>query len=104
MIVESWAGAGNHGGKTIFAYSPEDHSWYGMFADNEGRVHLFREGKVANGSAEFQGTSRGPNGETILNRVRIVRASADKVEQTWEKSWDNGTTWKLAYRGQYTRK
>ena len=104
MLVESWDGAKNHSGKTIFAYSPDDHSWYGMFADNEGRVHIFNQGKVSAGTAEFQGTSRGPNGETVLNRVTIVRASADKVDQTWEKSSDNGTTWKVAYRGEYTRK
>jgi hypothetical protein len=104
MIVESWSGAKNHNGKTIFAYSPDDRSWYGMFADNEGRVHIFNRGKVSDGAAEFQGTSLGPTGETVLNRVKIVRVSADKVEQTWEKSSDNGETWKLAYRGEYTRK
>jgi hypothetical protein len=104
MIVESWDGARNHSGKTMFAYSPEDHSWYGMFADNEGHVHIFSLGKVAGGAGEFQGTSRGSNGETVLNRVKIVRVSADKVEQTWEKSTDNGSTWKVAYRGEYTRK
>ena len=104
MIVESWDGARSHSGRTIFAYSSDDHSWYGMFTDNEGRVHIFSEGKVANGVAEFRGTSRGPNGETVLNRVKIVRASADKVEQTWEKSLDNGGTWNMAYRGAYTRK
>ncbi|HKF05752.1 MAG TPA: hypothetical protein VKB49_25760 [Candidatus Sulfotelmatobacter sp.] len=104
MIVESWDGARNHSGKTIFAYSPDDHSWYGIFADNEGRVHIFNQGKVSAGTAEFQGTSHGPNGETVLNRVKIVRASADKVEQTWEKSADNGATWNMVYRGEYTRK
>jgi len=104
MIVESWDGARNHSGRTIFAYSSDDHTWYGMFADNEGRVHVFSEGKVANGVAEFRGTSRGPNGETVLNRVKIVRANGDKVEQTWEKSLDNGGTWNMAYRGVYTRK
>jgi len=104
MIVESWDGARNHSGKTIFAYSPDDHSWYGMFADNEGRAHIFNQGKVSAETAEFQGTSHGPNGETVLNRVKIVRASADKVEQTWEKSADNGATWNMVYRGEYTRK
>jgi len=104
MIVESWDGARNHSGKTMFGYSPDDHSWYGMFADNEGRVHIFSQGKVSAGAAEFRGTSHGPNGETVLNRVKIVRVSADKVEQTWEKSSDSGATWNLAYRGEYTRK
>jgi len=104
VIVESWDGARNHSGKTIFAYSPDDHGWYGIFADNEGRVHVFNQGKVSAGTAEFQGTNRGPTGQTVLNRVKIVRISADKVEQTWEKSTNNGRTWNMAYRGEYTRK
>jgi hypothetical protein len=74
-----------------------------MFADNEGRVHVFTSGKASSGSAEFEGTSRGPSGKTVLNRVRMVRLSPNKVEQTWEKSSDNGLTWNLAFRGEYSR-
>jgi hypothetical protein len=38
-----------------------------------------------------------------LNRVKVTRLSPNKVEQTWEKSSDNGTTWNLAFRGEYSR-
>jgi hypothetical protein len=103
MVVESWDSGKGHRGENMFAYSSEDKSWHGMFADNMGRVHVF-EGKVASGTAEFYGPSRGPNGESVLNRIRIVRLSADKVEQTWEKSRDNGATWTTEFRGGYTRK
>lgn len=103
MVVESWDGGRGHTGQNMFAYSPDDKKWHGMFADNEGRVHVF-EGTVAASSAEFIGASRGPNGEADLNRIRIVRVSPDKVEQIWEKSSDHGATWKLAFRGEYDRK
>lgn len=103
MIVESWDGGRGHTGQNMFAYSSDDKKWHGMFADNEGRVHVF-EGTIAAGSAEFMGPSRGPNGEADLNRVRIIRVSPDKVEQIWEKSSDGGGTWKLAFRGEYDRK
>jgi hypothetical protein len=103
MIVESWDGGKGHSGENIFAYSSDDKSWHGMFADNQGRVHVF-EGKASPGSAEFFGPSRGPDGEAVLNRIKIVRVSADKVEQSWEKSMDNGSTWKTEFRGEYTRK
>jgi hypothetical protein len=43
-------------------------------------------------------------GESVLNRVRVVRIGADKVEQSWEKSADNGATWTMEFRGEYTRK
>lgn len=103
LVVENWDGGRGHSGENIFGYSADDKSWYGMFADNEGRVHVFTSGKVASGSAEFQGPSRGSNGEPILNRVKVVRLSPDKVEQTWEKSSDNGANWNLVFRGEYSR-
>jgi len=87
----------------MFAYNRDDHRWYGMFADNEGRVHLFIDGTVESGSAVFQGKSQGSNGETVLNRVKIVRLAPDKVQQTWEQSFDNGGKWNTVYHGEYSR-
>ncbi len=103
LVVENWDGGRGHSGENVFGYSADDKSWYGLFADNEGRVHVFTSGKVSSGSAQFEGTSRGENGETVSNRVKIVRVNPDAVEQTWEKSNDNGSTWKLVFRGQYSR-
>jgi hypothetical protein len=103
LIVESWDGGQGHKGENMFAYSDDDKSWHGMFADNQGRVHMF-EGKIANGSGEFTGPSRGSSGEAVLNRIKIVRVNANKVEQSWEKSTDNGATWTVEFRGEYTRK
>ncbi|HZR59175.1 MAG TPA: hypothetical protein VFA74_20080 [Terriglobales bacterium] len=103
LLTESWDGGNGHSGKNMFAYSSDDKSWHGMFADNQGRVHVF-EGKVAQGSAEFTGPSRGPQGQAVLNRIKVVRVTANKVEQSWEKSADNGIAWKMEFSGEYTRK
>ena len=103
LVVESWDGGRGHSGQNTFAYSPDDKSWYGIFADNQGRAHVFTEGKVLAGSAEFHGTSRGSTGETVLNRVKVVRITPNKVEQTWEKSTDNGANWNVVFRGEYSR-
>jgi hypothetical protein len=103
VLVESWDGGKDHTGKNMFAYSSDDKSWHGMFTDNQGRVHIF-EGKVAQGSAEFTGPSRGPDGQTLLNRIKIVRLGANKVEQSWEKSKDRGVTWAEEFHGEYSRK
>jgi hypothetical protein len=103
MLVESWQGGQAHSGKNMFAYSSDDKSWHGMFADNRGRVHIFA-GKVEPGSAEFTGPSINADGKTVLNRIRLIRVNADKVQQTWEKSSDNGATWTTEYRGEYSRK
>jgi hypothetical protein len=103
MLIESWDGGKGHKGENMFAYSSDDKSWHGMFADNQGRVHVF-EGKVGPGSAEFTGPSRGPNGETVLNRIKVVRVTANKIQQSWEKSTDNGATWTMEFHGDYSRK
>ena len=103
LLIESWDGGKGHKGENLFAYSDDDKSWHGMFADNQGRVHVF-EGNMANGAGEFTGPSRGSNGEKVLNRIKIVRVNANKVEQSWEKSLDNGATWATEFHGEYTRK
>jgi hypothetical protein len=104
LLTESWDGGKGHSGTNMFASSSDDKSWHGMFADNEGRVHIF-EGKVAApGSAEFFGPSTSPDGQAVLNRIRIVLVSPNKVEQTWEKSTDKGANWTTVFRGEYSRK
>ena len=104
LVVERWDGGRGHTGENFFAYSADDRGWRGLFADNEGRVHVFLEGKAAPGSAEFSGPSRGPQGQSVLNRVTIHRVSDTRVEQVWQKSADDGKTWTTAFRGEYTRR
>lgn len=103
VVVESWDDGKGHAGKNLFAYSADDKRWHGMFADNRGRVHIF-QGRVNEGSAEFSGPSRGPDRQTVFNRIKIVRMGRNKAEQSWEKSKDNGATWILEFRGEYSRK
>lgn len=104
IVVENWQGEKDHFGQNIFGYNPESKSWVGFFADNRGHVHVFDHGQVTGGKAEFEGPSRGDNGEAVLNRIRIVQLAPGKLEQTWDKSTDNGTTWKSQFRLEYKRK
>jgi hypothetical protein len=104
LVVERWNDGRGHLGENLFGYSADDKEWHGLFADNEGRVHVFVDGKVSDGTAVFTGPSRGEQGQTILNRVTIRRVSDNHVEQVWQKSSDNGKTWTDAFRGEYTRK
>ena len=97
VVTEHWDTHKGLRGENVFAYDPDDKRWHGLYVDNQGRVHVL-EGTVASGVAQFEGPSPG-----VLNRVRITRVNADAVEQTWEKSLDNGATWKLEFRGSYAR-
>lgn len=103
LVVERWNGGRDHLGENFFGYSADDKQWHGLFADNEGRVHVFVDGTVSHGVAQFTGPSHGSQGETILNRVTIRRVSGNQVEQMWEKSTDGGKSWTTAFRGEYTR-
>jgi hypothetical protein len=103
VFVEHWENGKGHVAEKMFAYTPEENNWYGMFADNQGRVHVFLDGKITSDVAEFHGPSRRPKGENVLNRLKIIRLSTDKLEEVWEKSTDNGSTWTTAYRAQYAR-
>ena len=103
LFVESWQGNHGHTGQDMFAYSADAKNWYGMFADSEGRVHIFTSGKVADGAAEFDGPSRDPNGQEEMNRVKLARVGPGKLRQTWEKSSDHGATWKTVFSGEYLR-
>jgi hypothetical protein len=97
IVTEHWDTGKGLRGENVFAYDPDDHRWHGLYVDNQGRVHVL-QGTVASGVAEFEGPSPG-----TLNRIRIMRVNDNAVEQTWEKSLDNGTTWKIEFRGSYAR-
>jgi hypothetical protein len=103
LITESWDGGKGHSGENFFAYSADDKKWHGLFADNEGRVHVF-EGQVTAGAADFTGTSRGDDGRRVLNRIKVTRKTATECEQSWEKSNDNGATWTMVFQGEYARR
>ncbi len=104
LFVETWQDGKGHNGENLLAFSADDQSWRGFFADNRGRLHIFTGGTVADGSAEFLGPGRGPNGESILNRLKLVRINDIRLQQTWEKSTDGGKTWTGEFTLDYSRK
>lgn len=104
LVVERWNDGKGHSGQNLFAYSTGDQGWRGLFADNKGRVHVFVNGQVSDERAEFLGPSRGPNGEAVLNRIRLLRNAPHQLEQIWEKSSDEGKSWTTQFRLQYSAK
>lgn len=104
LLIESWgSNRSAHRGENVIAFSPEQKLWYGLFADNQGRVHSM-QGSVQGGTAEFTGPGRDENGASILKRVKVVRVNDTTVQQIWEKSTDNGATWTLEFKMDYIRK
>jgi hypothetical protein len=104
LFVETWSDGNGHNGENFFAYGQDDQTWHGLFADNRGRLHVFVEGKVAGGGAEFLGPSRAQSGESVLNRMRVTPVGTDKLQQTWEKSVDSGKSWTQEFSLDYSRR
>ncbi len=102
VVTERWDTGKGLKGENIFAYSADDKQWHGLYVDNQGRVHILA-GTVTSGVATFQGPSLVSDGHPVLNRITIARQGANAVEQTWEKSSDNGATWTVEFRGAYAR-
>lgn len=102
VVTERWDTGKGLKGENIYAYSADDKQWHGLYVDNQGRVHVLA-GTVASGVATFEGPSLGSSQPPVLNRITIARRGANAVEQTWEKSSDNGVTWRVEFRGAYSR-
>jgi hypothetical protein len=104
LVTEDWgSNTSSHDGQNALAYDALDRKWYGLFVDNDGRVHPL-SGSVNAGVADLRGPSVEPDGSTTLNRVRILQISADRVEQSWEKSADKGKSWTMVFRMDYSRR
>ncbi|HEY6333838.1 MAG TPA: hypothetical protein VI756_31265 [Blastocatellia bacterium] len=103
VVVENWAApGGSPSGRNLDGFNQEDQRWRRYFADTRGHVHVF-EGVSKGDSIEYQGTSRGPKGEQVLNRLTIRKDGVDRMTQLWRKSTDNGKTWEPAFEGIFTR-
>lgn len=89
VFTETWTGARHHRGENVLAYSVDDSTWRAFFADNEGRVHVFSQGRITGDTAEFLGDA---------NRILIIREGPNQVKQIWEKSG------KVVFEGTYTRR
>lgn len=103
VVTEQWDTGTGLKGENVFAYSTDDKQWHGLYVDNQGRVHVLT-GTVTSGVATFAGPSFGTDAKPVLNRITIARHGANAVEQTWEKSSDNGATWKTEFTGAYARR
>lgn len=99
-IVENWSGA-QDAGLNIDAYNVEDQHWHRFFVDSLGKVHTF-EGVARNGSIDYRGTSREPDGKIYLNRLELRSEGRDKIAELWQKSPD-GKVWSTAFEGIYSR-
>lgn len=91
-------------GTSISTFSPADGKWHQAWADsNGGYIDLI--GIMDGDNRIFQMTSprQLPNGSMIISRMRFYNITEDSFTWDWEASADEGKSWKLNWRIEYTR-
>jgi hypothetical protein len=101
VIQENFDGDGLIG-TSLSVYSKEDHRWHQTWVDNTGSyldfVGEFVEGKMIlsrNGIVE---------GRTIKQRMVWYDITADAFLWNWERSDDDGITWRELWKIEYKRR
>lgn len=102
-ILENWTNARGVTGRSLNVYRPATMTWTQAWAGSDG-LTLILEGRFHDGKMTLEGTSRGPKGERLHDRVTWSRLNDGKVRQFWEQSADEGKTWSVAFDGTYSRK
>ena len=103
VIQENWTGAGGGTGRSLNSFMAEDQKWHQFWiASGGGMLHL--TGVFSDGVLTYRGTSMGPNGALVENRLRFTRNADGSVRQFWETSADKGQTWQISFDGKYVRK
>jgi hypothetical protein len=101
-LQENWTGAGGGTGRSINTYLPADKQWHQFWLDSGGGV-LNLSGTFDGHSLRLRGTSTGPAGAVVQNRITFTPNNDAGLRQLWEISRDEGKTWTVSFDGKYVR-
>jgi hypothetical protein len=106
IIKESFSAldgpAKGYKGESYSVLEKRSQQWKQTWIDNGGG-YLDFTGTVDGDTRIFERTTTF-NGKTIKARMRFYNISPDRFSWDWETSADEGKTWKLNWRIQYTRR
>lgn len=105
VIHESYSTTGGYAGQSLNIYDASRGVWHQSWVDNAGLLLLI-EGGIRDGDMVLEGTTRGADGGETRNRITwsLMDATGDRVRQLWEISADGGSTWTVAFDGEYRRR
>lgn len=88
-------------GMSVSVYSPIDHKWRQTWVDNQGSyldfVGSWRDGKmILQRSAVIDNMP-------VIQRMVWHNIEPDRLEWNWERSGDDGQTWKTVWQIHYVR-
>ena len=102
VIFESWKGVDGFQGRSFNLYNREIGKWQQVWVDGRGQRIDFT-GELRSDGMHFQGPFRS-GGKSVLSRMKFLKLSGNRVQQLWEQSIDEGSTWKVLFDGLYVRK
>lgn len=102
-IKEEFSDAeGKFKGTSVSTYIPSEKIWKQTWVDNQGSyldfVGEFKDGKMT----LSRKTER--NGKPLFQRMIFYNITKKALTWNWESSTDNGKTWTVAWKINYTRK
>ena len=104
VLQENWTGAGGSQGKSWNWYDIGDNKWHQLWLSSNGAPMLKLSGGFSGNVMRFEGTSIGPGGVTLQNRLQFFKLEGDRIRQFWEQSRDGGKTWTTTFDGEYRRR
>jgi hypothetical protein len=102
-LLEEYEGASGYQGKSLNFYDTSTGKWQQVWVGSAGDI-LFLAGEYKDGKMMLQGESM-QGGKKVMDRITWHNNTAEgTVRQVWEKSSDEGKTWKTVFDGLYKKK
>lgn len=101
-ILEEYSTPSGYVGKSLNIYDATRDLWHQTWVDNTGLL-LQLEGKFNGTSMVLTGTTLNQQKKPVLNRITWTANNNGTVNQHWQLSNDNGTTWTTAFNGTYIK-
>lgn len=103
VLLESYETPAGYAGHSHNAYDGQTGQWHQTWVDNAGVV-LKLDGGLVDGKMVMSGPGLDPQGNAVINRITWTPHDDGSVQQTWDVSNDDGTTWTNAFDGLYRKK
>ncbi len=103
VVKEEFTDAkGEFSGMSVSTYIPAAKKWKQTWVDNSGS-YLDFAGEFKDGRMVLERTAK-KNGKEFLQRMQWYNIAATSLDWNWERSDDNGKTWTVIWKIQYTKR
>jgi hypothetical protein len=102
-LHEHWVNLAGRDGHSLNVYERDARRWTQFWIGGDGVVLRLQGGLRTDGAMAMEGTLPAANGGTQRQRIVWAPRADGSVEQRWDTSDDDGTTWQNAFVGIYRR-